>query len=210
MLEMLETVAEAAPPRHISFERDVVAQLDALYSLALHLTRREQDAEDLVQDTVARAFSRRHQFQPGTNLRAWLYTIERSLFVSAYRRERRAPLIRSLDEEEAAEHALYDGRGTRSSPSAEQELLHWWVSEEIVAALQALPEHYRVAVLLSDVAGLSYAEMAQTMDVAPGTVMSRLHRGRAGLRQALRGPDGDPDAPVFLSVDAVEPLMAAA
>jgi RNA polymerase sigma-70 factor, ECF subfamily len=203
-----EVMKDTRPWQHESFEREVAAQLDGLYPLALDLTRRVHDAEDLVQETVARALTRGDQFQPGTNLRAWLHTIERSLFVSAYRRERRAPPIQSLDEVE--ESMLSDPRGARSSPSAEQELLDRWVSEEIVATLQALPEHYRMAVLLSDVEGLSYAEMAQVMGCALGTVMSRLHRGRSLLRRTLGGPDDDPDAPVSLPAHAVEPLMAAA
>jgi len=203
-----EIMKETRPCRHESFEREVAAQLDALYPLALGLTRRVHDAEDLVQETVARALTRGDQFQPGTNLRAWLHTIERSLFVSAYRRERRAPPVQSLDEVE--ESALSDPRGTRTSPSAEQELLDQWVSEEIVAALQVLPEPYRMAVLLSDVGGLSYEQAAQAMGCALGTVMSRLHRGRSLLRRALGGPDDDADAPVSLPTHAVEPLMAAA
>jgi RNA polymerase sigma-70 factor (ECF subfamily) len=204
----LEVIEGASPRRQESFEQEVVSQLDGLYPLALGLTHGVHDAEDLVQETVARALARSTQFEPGTNLRAWLHTIERSLFISGYRRERRLPPMRSLDDVE--ESALSDPRGTRTSPSAEQELLSHWVSEEIVAALQALPEPYRAAVLLSDVQCLSYAEIAQTMGCALGTVMSRLHRGRSLLRRALGGPEDDPGAPVSLSIDAVEPLPAAA
>ncbi len=166
-----------------AFGAEVVDHLDVLYRVALRLTRRPQDAEDLAQETAARALTRRAQFQPGTNLRAWLLTIERSLFVSAYRHARCGPLIQSLEEVE--EGNLY-GRGARAaSPSAENALLQDWVDHDLVEAVQALPEPYRVAVVLSDVEGLSYAEMARRMNCPPGTAMSRLHRGRTLLRQAL-------------------------
>jgi RNA polymerase sigma-70 factor (ECF subfamily) len=204
----LGAIEETRACRQESFEQEVAAQLDGLYPLALGLTRRVYDAEDLVQETAARALARSDQFEPGTNLRAWLHTIERSLFISGCRRERRVPPMRSLDHVE--ESALSDPRGTGISPSAEQELLRHWVSEDIVAALQALPEPYRAAVLLSDVEGLSYAEIAQAMGCALGTVMSRLHRGRSLLRRALGGPDDDPGAPATVSIDAIEALPAAA
>jgi RNA polymerase sigma-70 factor (ECF subfamily) len=203
-----EVIEDAQPHHRESIDRELVAQLGGLYPLALGLTRSMHDAEDLVQETAARALARIDQFQPGTNLRAWLQTIERSLFVSAYRRDRRAPTMQSLDEME--EGMLSDPRGRRTSPSAEHELLSQWVSEDIVAVLEALPEAYRVAVQLRDVEGLSYAEMAQAMGCALGTVMSRLHRGRALLRKALMEPDRDPDSPMSLPVHAVEQLMDAA
>ena len=128
----------ASDPRlygHDTFVAEVVDHLDVLYRVALRLTRRPQDAEDLVQETAARALTRRAQYQPGTNLRAWLLTIERSLFVSAYRHARRGPVTQSLEEVE--EGSLY-GRGAMApSPSAENALLQDWMDHDLVAAVKA-------------------------------------------------------------------------
>ena len=184
------------PPLHgyDTFVDEVVDHLEVLYRVALRLTRRPQDAEDLVQETAARALTRRAQYQPGTNLRAWLLTIERSLFVSAYRHARRGPTTQRLDE--VAEESLH-GRGARAaSPSAESALWQEWMDHDLVAALHALPEQYREAVMLGDVEGLSYAEMAQRIGCPLGTVMSRLHRGRMLLRRALTHRDRAPEVRV--------------
>ena len=135
-----------------------------------------------------RALTYRHQFRRDSNLRAWLITIMRSLFVSAYRRKRRAPQVQSLSESEG-EETLYGPGGTRGSPSAEHMMLHTWLDQELLTALASLPEHFRRAVELCDVDGLTYQETAQVMGCALGTVMSRLHRGRALLRKALTGSD---------------------
>ena len=166
-----------------SFEADIVAQLDFLYRAALRLTRHVHDAEDLVQETVARALTYRARFTPGSNLSAWLFTIERSLYFNAYRRKQSAPCMQLMDDVEEA--TLYGAYGAQPRSSAETVLLHALVDPQITAALDALPRHYRLAVHLADVVGLSYTEMAQAMGCAPGTVMSRLHRGRALLRRAL-------------------------
>jgi RNA polymerase sigma-70 factor (ECF subfamily) len=141
-------------------------------------------------------------------LRAWLLTIERSLFVSAYRHTRRGPVTQSLDE--VAEDSLY-GRDARvASPSAESALWQEWMDHDLVAALHALPEHYREAVLLSDVEGLSYAEMAQRMCCPLGTVMSRLHRGRLLLRRALAQRDRPSEVRVARPCQSGQPLRAVA
>jgi RNA polymerase sigma-70 factor (ECF subfamily) len=191
-----------------TFVDEVMEHLEVLHRMALRLTRRPQDAEDLVQETATRALARRAQYQPGTNLRAWLLTIERSLFVDAYRRARRGPVTQRLDE--VAEESLY-GRGARvASPSAESALWQEWMDQDLVAALHALPEHYREAVLLSDVEGLSYAEMAQRMRCPLGTVMSRLHRGRRLLRQALTHRDRAPEVRVAQLRQPGQPLCAVA
>jgi RNA polymerase sigma-70 factor (ECF subfamily) len=193
--------------RRDTFVDEVVAHLDVLYRVALRLTRQPQDAEDLVQETATRALTRRAQYQPGTNLRAWLLTIERSLFVSAYRHARRGPLTQNLDEVEEGD--LYGSGGMVPSPSAESALLQEWMDSDLVAALHTLPEHYRVVVVLADVEGLSYAEMAQRMGCPPGTVMSRLHRGRRLLRQALADRGTERPAHVAEATHPVEPLRAA-
>jgi RNA polymerase sigma-70 factor, ECF subfamily len=192
---------------HDTFVDEVVGHLDLLQRVARRLTRQVQDAEDLVQETITRALDRRAQFHPGTNLRAWLLAIERSLFVDAYRRARRGPLTQSLDAVE--EGILYSGGGMVPSPSAESALLQQWMDPDLVAALNTLPQPYREAVQLADVQGLSYAQMMQRMGCPPGTVMSRLHRGRKLLRQALADRGLHPEAPVALVTRPVQPLPAA-
>jgi RNA polymerase sigma-70 factor (ECF subfamily) len=187
---------------------EVMEHLEVLHRVALRLTRRPQDAEDLVQETAARALTRRAQYQPGTNLRAWLLTIERSLFVSAYRRARRGPVTQRLDE--VAEESLYGWGARVTSPSAESALWQQWMDHDLVAALHALPEHYREAVMLSDVEGLSYAEMAQRMGCPLGTVMSRLHRGRMLLRRALTDGGRAPGVRVARPRQPGQPLCAVA
>jgi RNA polymerase sigma-70 factor (ECF subfamily) len=202
------TMAERGLQGRDTFTDELLEHLDVLQRVALRLTRRLQDAEDLVQETLARALARRAQYHPGTNLRAWLLTIERSLFVSAYRHERRSPVTQRIDAVE--EGSLYAHGGLAPSPSAESALLQEWMDPALVTALKALPQHYRVAVLLGDVVGLSYAEMAQRMGCPLGTVMSRLHRGRALLRQRLAHTGSAPDAPLTLARTGAQPLLAAA
>jgi RNA polymerase sigma-70 factor (ECF subfamily) len=202
------TVIEGGLQGRDTFTDELLEHLDVLQRVALRLTRRLQDAEDLVQETLARALARRAQYHPGTNLRAWLLTIERSLFVSSYRHARRGPTTQSIDEVE--EGSLYARGGLVPSPSAESALLQDWMDPDLVAALKAMPQHYRVAVVLGDVVGLSYAEMAQRMDCPLGTVMSRLHRGRALLRQRLAHTGSVPEAPLTLPRAGAQPLLAAA
>jgi RNA polymerase sigma-70 factor (ECF subfamily) len=187
--------AEANPHGYQSFAEEMLLHLDTLHRCAVRLTGTLQDAEDLVQETVARALACHAQFRPGTNLRAWLCTIQRSLFLDGYRRRRRAPLLHSLDllEEEGT---LYETTGARASVSAEQVAMHGLIDDAVVTALRDLPECFRLAVLLCDVYDLSYAQAAQTMGCALGTVMSRLHRGRALLRNALSPQYGTQRAPM--------------
>jgi RNA polymerase sigma-70 factor (ECF subfamily) len=163
------------------FSAELIGQIPALRRMALRMTGHPSDAEDLVQETVMRALERRTQFRPGSNLRAWLFTIERSLFINAYRRRRNVAWLGSLDDED-----LYSSGGVQPAVSAEETMLGSWVDEDLRAALAALPAYYRDAVLLRDVAQCSYAEVAVKLDCPPGTVMSRLHRGRALLRQMLK------------------------
>ena len=203
----IDGVRETPGPSDESFEDGIVAHLPILHRVALRLTRQHHDAEDLVQETVARALAHQAQFHRGTNLRAWLLTIERSIFLSTRRRMRQAPPPQSMDAVD--ESTLYGTGGMRSSPSAEHVLLHGRIDDALVEALRTLPAHYRVAVLLCDVQGLSCAEGAQQMGCALGTVMSRLHRGRALLRQTLAKPGSASDAPVALPT-APEPITAAA
>jgi len=175
------------PDRREEFEREALPHLDALYRTALRLTRDESDAEDLVQETYLRAWRSFEQFQPGTNLRAWLFKILTNAFINRYRKLEGQPATTSLETIE--EHLLYEGLagsdGTRTSPSAEEEALRQLPDEDVRRALESLPPQFRLAVLLADVEGFAYKEIAAITEVPIGTVMSRIARGRGLLRRAL-------------------------
>ncbi len=166
------------------FEAEALPLLPGLYAAANRLTRNPVDAEDLVQETFLRAYRGFAQFQPGTNLRAWLYRILMNTFINSYRKKQREP--QTVSDEEIEDWYLYskvvEGGAERSAESAVIEALP---DEEVQAALQSLPEQFRVAVLLADVEGFSYKEIAEITGVPIGTVMSRLHRGRKALEKAL-------------------------
>lgn len=166
------------------FERDALPFLDALYSAALRMTKNPENAEDLVQETYAKAFSSFHQFTEGTNLRAWLYRILTTTFINIYRKEQRQPLISDgeLEEWQIAEAATHT---SDQGKSAEVEALEQLPDSDIKNALQDLPEEFRLAVYFVDVEGFSYKEVAEILNIPTGTVMSRLHRGRKLLREAL-------------------------
>jgi len=166
------------------FERDALPFLDALYSAALRMTKNPENAEDLVQETYAKAFSSFHQFTEGTNLRAWLYRILTTTFINIYRKEQRQPLIADgeLEEWQIAEAATHT---SDQGKSAEVEALEQLPDSDIKNALQELPEEFRLAVYFADVEGFSYKEVAEILNIPAGTVMSRLHRGRKSLRESL-------------------------
>ncbi len=167
------------------FERDVLPMLPSLYGAALRLTRKAADAEDLVQDTVLRAFRGFASFQEGTNLKAWLYRILTNSYINTYRKKQRQPqTVEGPDDMD--EWYLFDRLGSRNvEGSAEEEVLDRIPDQDVKAALESLPENFRIPVLLADVEGFSYKEIADMMDTPIGTVMSRLHRGRKGLEKAL-------------------------
>jgi RNA polymerase sigma-70 factor, ECF subfamily len=167
------------------FERDVLPLLPNLYGAALRMTRNPTDAEDLVQDTYLRAFRGFAGFKEGTNLKAWLYRILTNSFINTYRKKQRQPqTVEGPDDMD--EWYLFDKLGGRNVElSAETEVLDKIPDEAVKAALESLPENFRLPVLLADVEGFSYKEIAEIMDTPIGTVMSRLHRGRKALQKAL-------------------------
>jgi RNA polymerase sigma-70 factor (ECF subfamily) len=167
------------------FERDVLPLLPGLYGAALRMTRNPADAEDLLQDTTLRAYRGFATFQEGTNLKAWLYRILTNSFINTYRKRQREP--QTVDgPDDIDEWFLFDRLGARSvERSAEEDVLENIPDADVKAALESIPENFRIAVLLADVEGFSYKEIAEIMDVPIGTVMSRLHRGRKALEKAL-------------------------
>jgi RNA polymerase sigma-70 factor (ECF subfamily) len=167
------------------FERDVLPLLPNLYAAALRMTRDPTDAEDLVQDTYLRAFRGFAGFTEGTNLKAWLYRILTNSFINTYRKKQRQPqTVEGPDDMD--EWYLFDKLGGRNVElSAETEVLDKIPDEAVKGALESLPENFRLPVLLADVEGFSYKEIAEIMDTPIGTVMSRLHRGRKALQKAL-------------------------
>ncbi|MFZ4516536.1 MAG: sigma-70 family RNA polymerase sigma factor [Acidimicrobiia bacterium] len=161
--------------------------MDAMFSSAMRLTRNPSDAEDLVQETYLRAYRGFSGFGDGTNLKAWLYRILMNTFINQYRAKQRRPDEVALGEHENVSlfHRLGGLEATKAARSAETAVLDALPDDAVKAAVEELPEQFRIPVLLADVEGFSYKEIAEIMDTPVGTVMSRLHRGRRQLQTRL-------------------------
>jgi RNA polymerase sigma-70 factor (ECF subfamily) len=184
----LSLLMDATQDRTELFEQEALKHLDALYRTALRMTRNPQDAEDLVQETYLRAYRFFDQFQPGTNLRAWLFKILTNSYINTYRKASAEPKNTSLEDTE--EFSLYHQMAREMQTGSldwdvEAQVLDRFAEADIREAIEKLPEAFRMTVLLADVEGFSYKDIAEITGVSKGTVMSRLFRGRRLLQKAL-------------------------
>lgn len=183
---MSETPASEDPKRlQARFTTDALPLLDQLYGAAMKMTRNPQDAQDLVQETYLKAYAAFSSFEEGTNLKAWLYRIMTNSYINTYRKRQREPYLGAVDDLEDWQLGGAESATAMSARSAEAEAIDRTPATVVTQALNALPEDFRLAVYLADVEGFSYQEIADIAEVPIGTVMSRLHRGRTRLRQAL-------------------------
>lgn len=190
MSELHDTL-EPAPQELSQDDRDrlfaeqAIPLIDQLFGAALGMTRNRADAEDLVQETFMKAYTKFHQYQQGTNIKAWLYRILTNTYITHYRKAQRSPKRSGGEEVEDWQLAAAASHDEKGLVSAEAEALDNIPSSELRTALESLSEDQRVVVLLSDVEGFAYKEIADMLDIPIGTVMSRLHRGRKSLREGL-------------------------
>jgi RNA polymerase sigma-70 factor (ECF subfamily) len=167
----------------VRFEEEALALSDQVYRVARHLVRDPQEADDLMQETYARAFRSWRSFTPGTNLRAWLLRILTNLNIDRGRRQQRTPELQPLEE---GDYFLYNKlEETNDGPTDEERVVERLSQDDVVAALSAVPHDFRDVVVLVDIGDFTYADAAQILDIPVGTVMSRLHRGRRILKQAM-------------------------
>jgi len=174
-------IAEDARDR-VRFEEEALELADQVYRVARRLVSTTEEAEDLVQETYARAFRSRRSYTPGTNLRAWLFRILTNLNIDRGRRKQRTPDMQPMEE---GDYYLYNQLEAKSGEDDEDRVVERLSQDSIVEALSAVPHNYRDAVVLVDIGDFSYADAAQILDVPIGTIMSRLHRGRRILKQEL-------------------------
>lgn len=190
MSELHDTL-EPAPQELSQDDRDrlfaeqAIPLIDQLFGAALGMTRNRADAEDLVQETFMKAYTKFHQYQQGTNIKAWLYRILTNTYITHYRKAQRSPKRSGGEEVEDWQLAAAASHDEKGLVSAEKEALDNIPSSQLRTALESLSEDQRVVVLLSDVEGFAYKEIADMLDIPIGTVMSRLHRGRKNLREGL-------------------------
>ena len=190
MSELHDTL-EPAPQELSQDDRDrlfaeqAIPLIDQLFGAALGMTRNRADAEDLVQETFMKAYTKFHQYQQGTNIKAWLYRILTNTYITHYRKAQRSPKRSGGEEVEDWQLAAAASHDEKGLVSAEAEALDNIPSSQLRTALESLSEDQRVVVLLSEVEGFAYKEIADMLDIPIGTVMSRLHRGRKNLREGL-------------------------
>ena len=169
------------------FTHDAMQHAPQLFSTAMRMTRNRSDAEDLVQETFIKAWRSFTTYQQGTNLRAWLFRIMTNTYINKYNAQQRKPTETELDDVE--ELFLYKRLGavdqSQLSQSAEDQMLSLFTDDEVKKALEELPDQFRIPVLMSDVEGFSYKEIAEILEIPLGTVMSRLHRGRKSMQKML-------------------------
>ncbi|MEO7555291.1 MAG: sigma-70 family RNA polymerase sigma factor [Acidimicrobiales bacterium] len=196
-----------------TFAAQAMPLMDSLFSAAVRMTRNRADAEDLVQETFLKGYRGFGGFQDGTNLKAWLYRILTNTYINMYRAKKRRPEESDLGDVEDLYlyRKLSSGDAAVLGRSAEDELFELFTDDEVKAAVEDLPQQFRMAVLLADIEGFSYKEIAAILDIPIGTVMSRLHRGRRGLqkrlwefatREGLLTRDGSDDDEVPAAADA--------
>lgn len=181
----IDRETETEDERRARFDRAVVEYMQPLYGNALRLTGNPHDAADLVQATFERAYKAFAQYTPGTNLKAWLFKIQSNMFINDYRKRQRQPRLADSDHVEDWQMHRAESHTATGLRSAEAEVVDALPEQAVIEALDQLSEDYRQAVLLADVEGLRYKEIAEIMGTPVGTVMSRLHRGRRQLRELL-------------------------